>query len=183
MLKRNSFFAILFAIISSWALNVHAAADIKGQPENQWSTPLCGGKTGEDCVIDDTYDQRCGIIKILKPGGKNYIAAKNNVNDILFRYASNLYFEAIKTTFQIDQEKPEENKNSTSEQTLINRLVINRLTNIINRLNIIVSLEARTAVLENVNALSKVDSNVFSDYEYDQKSGECVEAGDKGQGE
>lgn len=145
---------------------------VSGQPMYVWKAPW--GDNEEGVNIENDSTNRCRLIKTLKPGETSVMQTRHNTEALLSRYATDLYIEAIKTEFEIDREKPVAPVKHAAEHTLLKREVLARLANIAARLNVIVSLEARTAALDNIAKLSKVGAYVFKDYEYNTEDGTCA---------
>ena len=170
-MKKNLLFLLLllsFAFVSS-----AFAGSIKGQPEELWLTPM------GDSNVENTPQNRCRMLKIIKPGEQEVLQTAHNTASILTNYASRLYFEAVKTSFAIDDEddafikSDSASQKSTSEKTILNREIIGKMSNIANRLNIVVSLEARSSALENVLRLTRLEADNHSEWVYDEKTKEC----------
>lgn len=143
------------------------APEVKGQPEVLWLTPMA------DNNIDNTAKNRCRIIKILKPGEDKPVETRANTNQLIGRYSTDLYFQATKTLFEIDKEKVKEGKQLNDEKRILEQEVLERMANIADRLNIIVSLEARTSALNSLYEISKLENGVYSSYHYDQETQDC----------
>lgn len=167
MLRKNKLAMVLGVWAVFLAFGVFAEDKIEGQPNNLWLTPM------GDSDIENTNYNRCRLIKTMKPGSNLVMQTTAATRAVLVRYASELYFQSVETNFEVDQEEPAEDKTSTAEVSLLNREIINRLARIANRLNIVVSLEARTAAMDNMDKLSKLGGNVFSEYKYDAEKGTC----------
>lgn len=166
MLKNYSWLLLsIFAGLLSCS-QAFAAQEVKGQPESKWSSPI-----GED--LENTSDNRCHIIKVLKPGESNVAEAQRNANQLLTRYASELYFQSAKTLFELDEEKPDKAKTVTNEKDIMDEEILARMANIADRLNIIVSLESRAAILDSVNQIIKLNSSVYSGYKFDEETKKC----------
>ncbi len=150
---------------------VSVMSAVSGQPVYVWKTPLGDDKDGVN--VDNNKLNRCKIIKTLKPGELEVMKARHNTEALLSRYATDLYVESVETEFDLDREKPVAGVAHSAEQTMVKREILARLANIATRLNVIVSLEARTAAMDNINKLSKVGAFVFGDYEYNVKDGTC----------
>ena len=123
--------------------------------------------------MENTSDNRCHIIKVLKPGESNVAEAQRNANQLLTRYASELYFQSAKTLFELDEEKPDKAKTVTNEKDIMDEEILARMANIADRLNIIVSLESRAAILDSVNQIIKLNSSVYSGYKFDEETKKC----------
>ncbi len=145
---------------------------VSGQPMYVWKAPW--GDNEEGANIENNSTNRCRLIKTLKPGETLVMQTRHNTEALLSRYATDLYVEAIKTEFDIDRENAIAPVKHAAEHTLIKREVLARLANIATRLNVIVSLEARTAAMDNIAKLSKVGSYVFNEYVYNPEDGTCA---------
>lgn len=161
--------AIIMSLIASVLFNGYAfcAPEVKGQPEILWTTPM------PEKNIDNTAKNRCRIIKTLKPGEDKKTTTKENTNQLIGRYSTDLYFQATKTLFEIDKEKVQEGKQLDDEKKILEQEVLERMANIADRLNIIVSLESRIAALNSLYELSKSDNGIYSGYIYDQETQDC----------
>ncbi len=167
MLQKTSLIVIGLILMFFLVSEAFAGSKIKGQPDQLWLTPM-----GDDNIENTGYN-RCRVIKTMKPGEKRVMQTVNNTQTLLGRYASELYFQAVKANFEIDQETPDDVMTSTAELSLMNRQIIARLANIANRLNIIVSLESRTAALNNIKKITNLSGSVYNDYEYDAEKETC----------
>ena len=134
---------------------------VKGEPVIKWQSPLDGD-------IENNAYNRCRLIKALKPGvGKSSDSMRNNY-DVFSEYISNLYTQSIKISAAIEKElKEEKNKKSQdkteNERVLLNQDVTPYLADIAQRMNIIVSFEAGTAVLNRLEAIRGLPQNVYSE--------------------
>lgn len=167
MLRKISLMVIVLILSLSLLPEAYAGKKIKGQPDSEWESPM-----GDDNIENTGYN-RCRVIKTMKPGADKVMQTVNNTQTLLSRYASELYFQAVKTNFEIDQETSDDVTTSTAELSLMNRQIIARLANIANRLNIIVSLESRTAALNNIKKITNLSGSVYNDYEYDAEKEIC----------
>lgn len=167
MLKKCSLSIIILFICTFVCSSSFAAQEVKGQPESKWTTPL-----GDDDITNSS-DNRCRLIKVLKPGEDKAMETKRNTNQILTRYASELYFEAVKTLFELDEEKPDQPKTVTDEKGILDEEILARMANIADRLNIIASLEARSTILNSVNQIRKMNPSIYSGYEYNEETKKC----------
>ena len=67
----------------------------------------------------------------------------------------------------------QEGKQLDDEKKILEQEVLERMANIADRLNIIVSLESRIAALNSLYELSKSDNGIYSGYIYDQETQDC----------
>ena len=154
MTLQNNFLNLVFAMLLSvwWStaalaveLNIAGmgtatigdASPVRGRPETQLVTPL-----SKD--IYDDAENRCRIIKTMKPGEYDMLGTKENTAFLLSRYSTELYLQAAKSLFEFDKEKPASSKARSSEKAILDKDILQRKAYIADRLNIVLSLEART---------------------------------------
>lgn len=153
--------------------DVPVSGDISAQPYSVWASPVGN--------VANNSNNRCRVIKVLKPGADRVMEAKSNTESLLINYATDMYVDAVETLVELDNDKDKiqkvkiglADKLVVDEHSLLNNQILARLAAIATRLNIVASLEARTSALDNINKLSKVSSSVYQNYIYDAEKGTC----------
>ena len=112
-------------------------------------------------MIEDTNINRCRLIKLIKPG-VNKVEEMQRVATILQAYySSELYAQAMQTLYELDKEDPHPFTNQSSKKAILDKNVRDVLLDTAQRLAIVASLEARTAVVDNISKLIKLSPEVY----------------------
>ena len=161
----NNKFVLIFAFLLSVGVVISPAyakkSKIKGDPELVWLSPLGSGD------IENNAYNRCRLIKSLKPGKDAASTATKNTYDILSTYAANLYAQSIKVAGYIEAEKEKDSSSDpdlSDEKALLDEEVTKRLGDIARRMNIIISFEASTMLLESLNEMVDLSPSAYSEF-------------------
>ena len=174
MLNSNKY--IIFAFLLSACIVVSPAyakkSKIKGDPELVWLLPFKSGDNknnadiGSGAIENNAYT-RCRLIKLLKPGPEETTATNQYTYDILTNYATNLYAQSIKLSDYIEAEKENSDTSEpdlSDEKALLDEEVTKRLGDIARRMNIIISFEAGTMLLESLNSMVELLPTAYDSF-------------------
>lgn len=161
MIKNIKWLLLLVAILTFIGNQVDATeSKVRGDPDVTFMSPL-----GDENVDNNAYN-RCRLIRVIKPGVGQATTTARNVRDLLGRYASTLYAQSLKISAYINEEdeaaKNLEQPDISSKNAILEHEIINRLSDISRRLNIINSFEAGTRMVQSLQQMEGKPSSAYS---------------------
>lgn len=113
--------------------------------------------------VDDTHFNRCRLIKLIKPGADKVEEMQRVATILQSYYSSELYTQAMQILYELDKEDPHPFSNQSSKKAILDKNIKDVLLDTTQRLAIVASLEARTAVVENISKIIALGPEIYQD--------------------